>query len=100
MTDVISETYGRPGGPGAVTVEYWSGLHRAQPLKASVGFPGKGGAGGPAAHPSEDGGSDFVDRGGAGGGRENVPLIDALKAYSQSLAGTELQPRVKGGDIV
>ena len=92
MTEVLSQTYGRPGRPGNVEVAYLHGLRRGDKLTVKVGFPGKGGAGGPPAEPSSDGDSQFVDRGGAGGGRENVPIIDALTAYAGSYRGTEKEP--------
>lgn len=58
-----------------------------------VGEPGKGGSGGPPASASDD--SDdtvFVDRGGAGGGRENIPIVEGLKAYAEAFNGTECEP--------
>ena len=92
MAEVLSQTYGRPGEPGNVEVVYLSGLRRGHELDVKVGFPGKGGAGGPAAEPSSDGDSHFVDHGGAGGGRENVPIIDAFTAYAERYKGTEKEP--------
>ena len=92
MTDVLSQTYGRPGKPGNVEVVYLSGLRRGHKLDVKVGFPGKGGAGGPPAETTSDGDSHFVDRGGAGGGHENVPIIDAFTAYAESYKGTGKEP--------
>ena len=55
MTEVLSQTYGRPGTPGNVEVAYLHGLRGGDKLTVKVGFPGKGGAGGPPAEPSSDG---------------------------------------------
>ena len=90
MATVLSQTYGRPGGPGAVEVVYLIGLRRGQIINVSLGVPGKGGVGGPPESPDDE--SDFVDRGGAGGGRENTPLIDAFTAYAESCKGSEKEP--------
>ena len=92
MTEVLSQTYGRPGKPGNVEVHYLDGLRQGAKLTVNIGSPGKGGAGGPPAEVSGHGDSSFVDRGGAGGGRENVPIIDALTAYAESHKGTEKEP--------
>ena len=62
--------YGRPGKPGIVEVAYLSGLQLGHTIEVEVGHPGKGGAGGPAIESPVQGGPQFVDRGGAGGGRE------------------------------
>ena len=92
MADVLSQTYGGPGEGGQVKVFYLSGLHRGYELTVKVSFPGKGGAGGPPAEPSSVDDSHFVDRGGAGGGRENVPIIDAFTTYTEKFRGTEQEP--------
>ena len=92
MTEVLSQTYGRPGTPGNVEVAYLHGLRGGDKLTVKVGFPGKGGAGGPPAEPSSDGDPQFIDRGGAGGGRENIPIIDAFTAYAESYKDTEKEP--------
>ena len=93
MQEVLSQTYGRPGSPGLVEVNYLSGLRRGQKIEMEVGEPGKGGSGGPPAS-AEDGSDDteFVDRGGAGGGRENIPIIESLKSYAKAHQGTEYEP--------
>ena len=93
MQEVLSQTYGRPGSPGLVEVHYLSGLRRDQKVEMGVGEPGKGGSGGPPAS-AADGNDDaeFVDRGGAGGGRENIPIIESLKAYAEAQQGTEYEP--------
>ncbi len=92
MTEVLSQTYGRPGKPGSVEVVYLNGLGRGQKLDVKVGFPGKGGVCGSPAERSSDGDSHFVDRGGAGGGREHLPIIDAFTAYAESCKGTVNEP--------
>ena len=93
MVEVLSLTYGRPGNPGRVDVTYETGLSLGCQLNVTVGEPGKGGKGG---LPSEiaAGNEDlgFVDRGGAGGGRENLPIINAFVAYAKTCEGTEHQP--------
>ena len=92
MDEVISQTYGRPGEPGEIAVVYMKGLRRGVELEVKVGFPGQGGKGGPAAYPANNGDPSFVDRGGAGGGLENLPIIDAFAAYAESHKGTEKEP--------
>ena len=92
MAEVLSQTYGRPGKPGIVEVAYLSGLRLGHTIEVEVGYPGKGGAGGPAIESPVQGCPQFVDRGGAGGGRENVPILDALTAYAQNCTGTETEP--------
>ena len=92
MTDVLSQTYGRPGAPGNVEVAYLHGLRRGDKLTVKVGSPGKGGAGGPPAEQSSDGDSQFTGRGGAGGGRENLPIIDAFKVYTERHKGADKEP--------
>ena len=93
MVKVLSQSYGRPGNPGRVDVTYLTDLFKGCQLDITVGAPGKGGKGGEAVDSSlEDEKSDFVDRGGAGGGRENVPIIEALMAYAESCEGSERQP--------
>ena len=93
MQEVLSQTFGRPGSPGLVEVHYLSGLRRNQKIEMKVGEPGKGGSGGPPAS-AADGDADavFVDRGGAGGGRENIPIIEGLMAYAEAQQGTEYEP--------
>lgn len=91
VTDVLSETYGRPGDPGRVEVRYLRGLRRGYGIDVNVGSPGRGGAGGPPTESSDDN-PPFVDRGGAGGGRETIPIVDAFKAYAANLKGTESEP--------
>ena len=92
-TDVLSMTYGKPGGPGEVEVGYVNGLKRGDKLDVHVPTPGKGGKGGPAQTPENEGErTEFVDRGGAGGGRENLPIIQALKSYAESVKGTKHEP--------
>ena len=93
MVEVLSQTYGRPGNPGRIEVTYETGLSLGCQLNATVGEPGKGGEGGlPSDIAADDEVSEFVDRGGAGGGRENLPIINALVAYAESCEGTEHQP--------
>lgn len=92
MTEVLSRTYGRPGPPGEVEVAYLRGLREGDTLTVEVDFPGKGGAGGPPAELSGEGDAEFVDRGGAGGGRENTPIFEALKAYAEGFIGSDEEP--------
>ena len=92
MAEVLSQTYGRPGRPGNVEVAYLRGLQLGQIIEVELGCPGKGGAGGPAVESPVQGGPQFVDRGGAGGGRENVPIVDAFTAYVQNCTGAEKKP--------
>lgn len=94
MNEVLSQTFGRPGKPGSVEVTYMKSLRRGCPILVKIGFPGKGGAGGPAVDHADDVDSHppFVDRGGAGGGRENTPIVKALIAYAESLNGTRDKP--------
>ncbi len=93
MIDVLSLTYGRPGNPGPVEVTYETGLYLGCQLNVTVGEPGKGGKGGlPSDIAESDEDLGFVDRGGAGGGRENLPIINALVAYAKSCEGTKHQP--------
>ena len=91
MTTEISPTYGRLGEPGEVKVLYLQGLSRGAQFNLSVGAPGSGGKGGLA---SENEGviAEFPNRGGAGGGRENTPIIDALTMYANSLSEDYLKP--------
>lgn len=102
MNEVLSQTFGRPGKPGSVEVTYMSGLRYGCSLLVRVGFPGKGGRGGPAVDQTDDVDADppFVDRGGAGGGRENAPILEALIAYAESRKGTRDEPLcfLKPGD--
>ena len=92
MAEVLSQTYGRPGSPGKVEIAYLSGLRLGQYIEVELGHPGKGGAGGPAIESPVEGGPQFVHRGGAGGGRENAPILDSLTAYAQNCAGTKNEP--------
>ena len=98
---VLSNTFGRPGNPGTVQVSYENNLRKGARLRISVGSPGIGGEGGPVAHQFEpepdldnlpDTAADFSHRGGAGGGRENLPLIEALSRYAELIKGTEREP--------
>ena len=71
MAEVLSQTYGRPGGPGAVEVQYASGLFKGCPIRLELGAPSPGGKGGdPVVAPDDAYAPPFVHRGGAGGGRE------------------------------
>lgn len=92
MAEVLSQTYGRPGKPGNVEVRYWIGLHRGLRIEVKIGSPGKGGKGGLATDAEDQDDSSFTHRGGAGGGRENSPIIDALEAYAASLQGSTNEP--------
>lgn len=94
MVAVLSQSYGRPGNPGRVEVTYLAGLSMGDQLELTVGIPGKGGKGGDArdTSPLDDEQSDFADRGGAGGGRENAPIIDAFIAYAKAREGTKDEP--------
>ena len=93
MVEVLSQSYGRPGNPGRVDVTYLTGLFKGCQLDITVAAPGKGGKGGEAVDSSlEDEKTEFVDRGGAGGGRENIPIIEAFIAYVERFEGTERQP--------
>ena len=102
MNEVLSQTFGRPGKPGSVEVTYMSGLRYGCSLLVRVGFPGKGGRGGPAVDQTDDVDADppFVDRGGAGGGHANAPILEALIAYAESRKGTRDEPLcfLKPGD--
>ena len=89
---VLSGTYGRPGSPGQVRVSYMNGLYQGCEVSLTVGTPGKGGAGLPPTENSDGVQDPFAHRGGAGGGRENVPLIKALEGYTESCKGTECEP--------
>ena len=93
MTTPISRTYGWPGKPGGVEVLYLQGLSRGYRIDLSVGAPGEGGKGGPPSA-NDSGDSAFRDRGGAGGGRENTPIIEALTMYANSLNETDLKPLI------
>ncbi len=92
VTTVLSSTYGRPGNPGQVQVSYMNGLYRGCEIEVAVGSPGKGGAGGPPGEQFDDVQDPFVHRGGAGGGRENIPIIKAFEMYAESHKGTEHEP--------
>ena len=92
VDDVLSQTYGGPGLPGKVDVVYLKGLRRGHKLDVKVGSPGKGGVGGLAKEPADGAEASFIDRGGAGGGRENSPIIDALKAYAAQRKNTVKEP--------
>jgi hypothetical protein len=92
VADVLSQTYGRPGKPGAVDVVYLRGLRRGHKLDVKVGRPGRGGSGGPAKETANRSDSSFVDRGGVGGGRETSPLLDALNAYAARQKHTANEP--------
>ena len=92
MVEILSETYGRPGGPGAVEVQYASGLFKGCPIRLELASPGQGGQGGLPDTPTDSEAVPFVHRGGAGGGRENTPILDALVAYAKSREGTEHEP--------
>ena len=93
MSSVLSQTYGRPGGPGSVEVLYLNGLEKGSSITVTVGEPGKGGPGGPP-NSEVDASliSDFVDRGGAGGGRENLPIIEAFLNHAECLKDIDKQP--------
>ena len=93
MVEVLSLTYGQPGNPGRVAVTYETGLSLGCQINVTVGSPGKGGTGGPPSDlTGDDEGLTFVDRGGAGGGRQNLPIINAFVEYARSCEGTERQP--------
>ena len=98
--EALPSEVGKPGGPGAVEVAYLGGLHKGTLITVNVGTPGKGGAGGPArasrsVRSLPEGEKESVShRGGAGGGRENLPIINALKQYAKTLEGTENEPLV------
>ena len=98
---VLSNTFGRPGDPGTVQVSYENNLRKGAKFRIPVSSPGIGGTGGPVAHQDEpapdldnlpDTAADFSHRGGAGGGRENLPLIEALSRYAELIKGTEREP--------
>ena len=98
---VLSSTFGRPGNPGTVQVIYENNLRKGARLRIPVGSPGIGGEGGPVAPQGEaESASDilpaaaaeFSHRGGAGGGRENFPLIEAFTRSAEVLKGTEHEP--------
>ena len=91
----ISETYGQPGGPGSVEIHYLRGLHRGYEIDISVGVPGVGGKGGIIqGNTNEDRIAEFPNRGGAGGGRENIPIVEALTAYADSRSESYLKPLI------
>ena len=98
---VLSNTFGRPGDPGTVQVSYLDNLRKGAKFPIPVRSPGIGGTGGPVAYQGEpapdldnlpDTAADFSHRGGAGGGRENLPLIEALSRYAELIKGTEREP--------
>ena len=91
---VLSQTFGRPGQPGAVDVIYLAELRKGSVFEVVLLTPGEGGKGGPALREPEPGDVPFVHRGGAGGGRENAPIVEALRAYAESLNESENPPFV------
>ena len=92
MDEVLSQTYGRPGGPGDVRVGYLRGLHRGYAIEVNIPVPGRGGKGGPPVALADHKDATFMHRAGAGGGRENLPIIDAFKTYAEGLRGTDKEP--------
>ena len=93
MADVLSQTFGRPGGPGGVEVLYEGRFTKGCTFSVEVGTPGTGGKGG--LLPMRP--MIIMLRlssiaGGAGGGRENRPLINAFVAYAMSRQGTKYEP--------
>ena len=98
--EALPSQVGKPGGPGSVEVTYLDRLRRGASITVQVGTPGKGGAGGPArasgsAQSLPDSEKESPrHRGGAGGGKENLPIINALNQYAKTLEGTENAPLV------
>ena len=89
----ISKTFGQPGGPGEVKVHYLRDLHKGrQDIEIELPPPAKGGKGGISKESIDDSVSPFVHRGGAGGGRENDPLINAFIALAEKHKGTQNEP--------
>ena len=90
----LSDSFGKPGGPGSVRVVYFGGLYEGSNFSTYVGKPGKGGKGGPTGkEPTvQEEEVTIAYKGGAGGGRENVPLIIALRRYAESLQDTSWPP--------
>ena len=92
MTNEISPGYGNPGEPGGIVVNYLRGLTHNTTFRIDVGGPGPGGPGGAAGRPNSDGQEGIPNRGGAGGGRENIPIVEALLMYATSKADSHLAP--------
>lgn len=88
---MFSAVDGQPGQAGPVTVKHLNELRKGMILKIEVGAGGKGGNGGDPA-PSFDVNSPElgkVHRGGIGGGRENLPIIEAFRDYASKFAGAK-----------
>ena len=97
MAEDAPPEFGKPGEPGWVEVIHLRDLANQVPIEFSVGTPGKPGQGGQAEIPGDLPQGiievqDLLNPGGAGGGRENAPIIEALKLYAESLVGAYLKP--------
>lgn len=92
MSEITIPGYGQPGEPGEVKVIHLKDLKPRQQIPVAVGSPGSGGTGGHAAFPNAEGIEESPNLGGAGGGRENVPIIEALRAYADSKMYSYLKP--------
>ena len=94
MQQELEREFGKQGGPGSVEIIYVSGLCYGEFIDAKVGEPGKGGKGGdPAPEESvKENAMPYLNQGGAGGGRENIPLIEAFKLYAEKMKATKYEP--------
>ena len=92
----LPDAYGKPGRPGSVVVEHPNNLYKGFTFPIYVGKPGKGGKGGPAGkgYTDEQKTAAIANKGGAGGGRENVVLIEPLRKYAEELQETDMPPLI------
>ena len=93
---VLPEPYGKPGGPGGIVVTYLNDLYPGATIAIHLLESRQGGKGGPVVRKStvQEKEVAIANRGGAGGGRENVPIIVALTNYANSLKDTAQPPLI------